>query len=259
MEHWKEYLGELLGTFILVLFGCSAVAAAVVFNAFGSLLEVAIIWGIGVTVAIFATRTICPAHLNPAVSLAMALVGNFDLKKLPAFILSQFIGAFLAGAMVYFIFGEAIQGFELSEGIVRGSLASERSAMIFGEFFPNPGFARFQSIEVGKAVFMEGLGTFLLVYVIFKLIEKREQVDNLVPVLIGATVALIICLVAPFTQAGLNPARDFGPRLVAYFNGWGEAAFPAAEWSFLTVYILGPFLGALAAVGLFRITGKFSN
>ena len=98
------------------------------------------------------------------------------------------------------------------------------------------------------ACFMEGLGTFILVFVILRLTEKPEQINNTTPIVIGFTVSIIICIVAPFTQAGLNPARDFGPRLVAYFAGWGAAAFPKVAYSFLTVYILSPlFAGVLAA------------
>ncbi|MBL4653968.1 MAG: aquaporin family protein [Flavobacteriales bacterium] len=251
MSYYKELLGEYIGTFILVLFGCGAVASAVLLNAFGSLLEVAIIWGIGVTVAIFAVRNVCPAHLNPAVSIAMALFGNLPLKKLPFYIACQFVGAFSAAALLYFIFGDTIVMFEQTNNIVRGTIESSQTAMIFGEFFPNPSFADKVSISWLEAMILEGIGTFILVFVIFRLTEKKEQIDNFTPILIGLTVTLIICLIAPYTQAGLNPARDFGPRLFAYLTGWGNTAFPIAPFSFFTVYILGPIVGGLGA-GLFN-------
>ncbi|MFT6879885.1 MAG: glycerol uptake facilitator protein [Arcticibacterium sp.] len=95
----REYFGEFLGTFILVLFGCSA--GAVLFDAFGSLLEVALIWGFGVAIAIFCTRNICPAHLNPAVSVAMFFAKKLSLKKLLGYIFFQMIGAFTAGGLIY--------------------------------------------------------------------------------------------------------------------------------------------------------------
>jgi len=60
-------------------------------------------------------------------------------------------------------------------------------------------------------------------------------------------VASIICLIAPLTQAGLNPARDLGPRLVAWSAGWGDAAFPDRVGGFLHVYVLAPLLGGAAA------------
>lgn len=254
MNIQKELLGELIGTFIMVFFGTSAVAAAILFNAFGSLLEVALIWGIGVAIAIFSVRNYCPAHLNPAVSLAMSLAGKLPWRKFPTYVLSQLFGAFLAGVVVYLVFGYAITQYEASHEILRGSDASRSMAAMFGEFFPNPGFADKVSVTWWQGMFLEALGTFILVFVIFRITEKKEQSDNLIPVMIGLTVTLIICVVAPFTQAGLNPARDFGPRLVAWFAGWGDAAFPEAPFGFLTVYILGPFLGGAAAAGLSKIT-----
>ncbi|MDO7173056.1 MIP/aquaporin family protein [Mariniflexile sp. AS56] len=253
MANIKEYLGEFAGTFILVLFGCSSVASAVILGAFNSLLEVAIIWGIGVAIAIFTVRNMCPAHLNPAVSLAMCFAQKLKFKKLPFYILSQSFGAFMAAALIYFIFNDSIIIYETTHAIVRGSADSYRSAMMFGEYFPNPSFEGLLHTSPLKAGFMEGLGTFILVLVIFRLIERQEQIDNTTPILIGLTVTLLICLIAPFTQGGFNPARDFAPRLVAYFGGWKMAAFPSYPYSFFTVYILAPFIGGLLATLMNKI------
>ena len=71
--------------------------------------------------------------------------------------------------------------------------------------------------------------------------------DAIAPMFIGLTVTSIICLIAPLTQAGLNPARDFGPRLVAWLAGWDKAAFPDQVGGFFFVYILGPMLGGVIA------------
>ncbi|WP_419210907.1 MIP/aquaporin family protein [Maribacter sp. X9] len=248
MKLFKEYFGEFLGTFILVLFGCGSVAAAVLLGVFDSLLEVALIWGFGVAIAIFVTRNSCPAHLNPAVSLAMCTLRKLRWKKLPFYILAQTLGAFCAGLLLYFLFSDAIVVYESVNGILRGSAESYKSAFYFGEYFPNPGLEQVLPITVYRACFAEFLGTFLLVFVILKVTEKPEQVDNSTPLVIGLTVAIIICLIAPFTQAGLNPARDFGPRMVAFMMGWRDAALPSAPYSFLTVYVLSPlFAGAFAA------------
>ena len=72
-------------------------------------------------------------------------------------------------------------------------------------------------------------------------------------VLIGLTVAIIISILAPLTQAGLNPARDFGPRLFAFFAGWGDVAIPGPRGGFFTVYILAPILGALVGAGAYQL------
>ena len=249
MRLFKECFGEFLGTFILVLFGCASVAATVLFEVFNSLLEIALIWGFGVAIAIFVTRNTCPEHLNPAVSLAMCVVDKLHWKKLPIYILAQTFGAFSAGLLLYFIFSNAIVVYESANEILRGSSESYKSALYFGEFFPNPGLETVLPISVYGACFAEFLGTFLLVFVILKVTEKEEQIDNSTPLVIGVAVAIIICLIAPFTQAGLNPARDFGPRMVAYIMGWGDAALPSVPFSFLTVYIISPLAaGAVAAL-----------
>ncbi len=247
MNLFREYFGEFLGTFILVLFGCGSVAATVLFGVFNSLLEVALIWGVGVAIAIFVTRNSCPAHLNPAVSLAMCLLQKLSWKKLPVYMLAQTIGAFSAGLLLYFLFADAIAVYESANGILRGSAESYKSALYFGEYFPNPGMETVLPITVYMACFAEFLGTFLLVFVILKVTEKPEQVDNSTPLVIGLTVTIIICLIAPFTQAGLNPARDFGPRIVAFIMGWGDAALPSVPFSFITVYILSPLVAGAAA------------
>ena len=87
---------------------------------------------------------------------------------------------------------------------------------------------------------------------IFWLIHPKNE-SQYTPLLIGMTVGGLICLLAPISQGGFNPARDFGPRLFAYFAGWGDAAFPAPPYSFLTVYILGPILGGIAPAVVFKL------
>ena len=259
MRDFNEYLGELLGTFILVFIGCGSVALDVIYGTFGSLTMVALVWGAGVALAIFATRNYSPAHLNPAVSVAMWFSKRYPLKKLGLYVISQFIGALLAGVALYLIFASDLAAFEIANSIVRGQPESAKSAMMFGEFYPNPGFPDIGNVSSGFAVLMEGLGTFTLVFVIFLLTDPRGigsklKIKNLIPILIGLTVTAIICVVAPYTQAGLNPARDFGPRLVAYFAGWNSAAFPDASIGFFTIYIIAPIAGGILA---FRLHSLF--
>ncbi len=89
---------------------------------------------------------------------------------------------------------------------------------------------------------------------IFAFTEPRNSVNpqSLTPLLIGLTVAILISLMGPLTQAGFNPARDFGPRLVAYLLGWKEVAIPGPRGGFFVVYILGPVVGALVGSGLYQ-------
>ena len=248
----KELLGEFIGTFILVFVGCGAVGVTILFAWFDSLLAVAIIWGIGVTLAIFASRKLSFAHLNPAVSFAMTLARQISIGKFFSYTISQTIGAFAAAAALYALLSGELVAFEATNGIVRGTVESQNSAMMFGEFFPNPGYADQLNVTAYLACAMEALGTFLLVTSIFWLVQLKKLNKNFIPILIGLTVTLIICFVAPYTQAGLNPARDFGPRVVAYLNGWENAAFPATNFGFLTVYILSPLFGGAVAFYMMR-------
>lgn len=248
----REMLGEFLGTFLLVLFGCGAVAGSILFSAHPGLLQVALVWGIGVSLAIYATRHLSCAHLNPAVSLAMVTAGRMEARKLLPYLISQFAGAALAGVAILLLFGPSIAALERSEGILRGSAESIRTARMFGEFYrplTGPG-----TVSLPLAVGAETFGTFLLILLIFSLTEGcnlGRPHDGIAPLFIGLTVASVICLVAPLTQAGLNPARDFAPRIVAALAGWGKAAFPDDQGGFFFVYIAGPVLGGQAAAFIF--------
>jgi len=253
MTKINEFAGELVGTFILVFFGCGSVAAAVLFNAFSGLFQVAAVWGVGVTLAIYATRHLSCAHLNPAVSLAMVVGGRMRAAKLPRYLAGQFVGAFLAAAVLYLLFRDSFGAFEAAHGLVRGAAGSEKTAMCFGEFFPNPGFAG-MPVSLLTACLAEAVGTFILVTLIFSLTDGcnlGRPDDALAPLFIGLTVTALICLLAPLTQAGFNPARDLAPRLFAALAGWGRAAFPEPLHGFFTIYVLSPCIGGVGAALLF--------
>lgn len=248
----RDFAGEFLGTFLLVLFGCGSVAVSVLFGAHQGLFQIGIIWGVGVSLAIYATRHLSCAHLNPAVTLAMVASGRMKAKKLPSFLAGQFLGAFLAGLVLILFFGPSILNYEQANQIIRGSWESVETARMFGEYYQQPGSIATVSMPLAMAT--EAFGTFLLVLMIFSLTEGcnlGRPNDNLAPIFIGLTVTSIICLLAPLTQAGLNPARDLGPRMVAWIFGWGQAAFPDQYGGFFFVYVLGPVLGGQASAFFF--------
>ncbi len=250
----KDFLGELLGTFILTMFGCGSVAVAVLFGEYTSIFQIAIVWGLAVTLAIYVTRHLCPAHLNPAVSVSMVLGKRMPARKLPSYLLAQFIGALLAGIMVLVLFNPSIESYELAHGIERGTAASVDTARMFGEFYPNPGDALVSTVSMPLAIVAEAVGTFVLVLFIFCFTEDcnvGRPDSNIAPMFIGLTVSICITLIAPLTQAGFNPARDFGPRVVAWLAGWGDAAFPDSDGGFFWVYILGPIFGGAVATAFF--------
>lgn len=244
---------EALGTFLLVLFGTGSVAAAVFTGAQVGLWQVAVVWGFGVTVAIYVTAAVSGAHLNPAVSFAFAILrkDEFKLQRMFAYWGAQMVGAVLAGLIVLAMFGPFIRDFEDRNGIERGEDGSERSAMAFGEYFPNPDIFGTDEdahdlVSPWHAFTVEAFGTAVLALVIFAIVDRRNvslPSKGMAPFFIGFTVAILISLFAPITQAGWNPARDFGPRIVAALAGWGDIAIPGPRSGFW-VYILGPLVGA---------------
>ena len=249
---WRQCLAEVVGTFILVFFGVGVVNTAVITGAQAGLWQVAVVWGIGIAVAIYATASTSGAHLNPAVTVALAAFRRFPWRNVLPYILAQLIGAILASAVLYAIFAGPIATFEAAHHIVRGAAGSELSAMVFGQYFPNPAMLAttpaLAAVTLPLAMLAEGIGTALLVFVIFTVTDEQNEgrpPAYLAPVFIGFTVSMLISILAPISQAGFNPARDFGPRIIAWLAGWGTVAIPGPHGEFFTVYILAPVLGGL--------------
>ena len=253
-------LAEYVGTFILVFFGVGAVNAAVATGAQAGLWQVAVVWAVGVSLGIYASASLSGAHLNPAITIAAAIYEGFSWLRVIPYAIVQTAGAATASLVLYGMFSEAIVEFERKRGLLRGGPGSELSAMVFGEYFPNPsifGTAEEAWRVVGptSAFIAEMVGTAMLAFLICALTRDRNAARpsaGTTPLFIGLSVAAIISVIAPLTQAGLNPARDFGPRVVSYFLGWGEIAIPGPRGGWLTVYIVAPLLGAVLGWGACR-------
>jgi glycerol uptake facilitator protein len=254
-------VGEYFGTFVLVFFGVGSVQAAVATGAQAGLWQVAVVWAVGVSLGIYTSASLSGAHINPAITVMAAVYEKFPLKRVVPYWVAQVAGAATASLVLYAMFAEAIIEFERAKGLLRGGPASELSAMMFGEYFPNP--AIFGSAEDAwrvitptSAFVAEMIGTAMLAFLVSTVTNARNTArppSAMGAVIIGLGVAAIISVVAPLTQAGLNPARDFGPRLVAYFLGWGEIAIPGPRNGFFTVYILAPIIGAVIGGGIYRL------
>jgi glycerol uptake facilitator protein len=182
----------------------------------------------------------------------MVISKRMLVRKMPIYLLAQFTGAFLAGLAIYILFSPSISAYETTHNIIRGTEQSIQTAKMFGEYYAVSGSTAVVSLPL--AIGAEALGTFLLLIMIFALTEGcniGRPHDAMAPLFIGLTVSSIICLIAPLTQAGLNPARDFGPRMVAWMAGWGAAAFPDQSGGFFFVYMLGPMIGGILAALFF--------
>jgi len=237
------------------------VATAVALQAQVGLFQVAIVWGFGLTIAILLTGRLSGAHLNPAITIAMAVFREFPKQRAIGYLLVQFLGAFAAGLLILLIYGGAIERFETDNAIVRGAKGSEASAMIFGEYYPNPGGAALtdtdrESVTMGHAFLSEMVGTALLALVIFTITDRERNPlpEWLIPFIIGITLTVLISLFAPISMGGFNPARDLAPRIVSSFAGWGLVPFTANGFGWLSVYIAGPVAGGLLGGLIHRLT-----
>ena len=252
-------IGEFVGTFILVFFGCGSVCAAVTTGAQVGVFQVAIVWGLGIATAIYVTAALSGAHLNPAVTISLAAWGGFPKNRVVGYIATQLAGAFLSAAVLYLIFGGAISEFEAKNKIVRGQPGSEASAMVFGEYFPNPSARPLsesnpERMSQTRAFFAEVVGTAMLVFVIFCTTDpnNKDRPQILTAPTIGLTVTILISVLGPLTMACFNPARDLGPRLFSSLAGWNAEPFTANGTGWLTVYIIAPILGGLLGGGIYR-------
>jgi MIP family channel proteins len=234
---WREAAAELLGTFVLIVFGTASVAQKVLSGgATGSALSIHLSWGLGVTMGIYASAGVSGAHLNPAVTLALAAFRGFPWRKLPAYVLAQTIGAFAGAAVTFFTYREAFSAFD---GGVRHVAGDTATASIFATY-PQAFLSAFPGGFVDQVV-----GTALLMLGIFAIADRRNAGPaTLGPVLVGALVAVIGMTFGFNAGYAINPARDIGPRLFTALAGWGSEVFRAGG-GWWWVPIIAPCLGGL--------------
>jgi glycerol uptake facilitator protein len=255
---WGEAGAEFLGTFVLIAFGDGIVATCVAglsqsgrgelaFNS-GDWILITFAWGFAVMLGVYIAGGISGAHLNPAVTFAQALRRGFPWKKVPTYVAAQVFGAFVAAAVVYFNYRFAIGSFEHVEHITRGSSNSVGTYSIFATF-PAEYFTSWFGPFMDQVI-----GTGLLVACIFAVIDEYNAPakSNLAPFIIGLIVVVIGMSFGVNAGYAINPARDLGPRLFAWAQGWGKIAIPGDYGNVNTYFwipIVGPLVGA--AVGAF--------
>ncbi len=244
MKTAKAITGEFIGTFLMCFCGIGAVAVATLFGSMSGPGEIGLVWGITIAIAIYVTRNLSYAHFNPAVSVAMIVGRRMKLRELPAYLIGQFLGAFIAALALWGLFAGSVDAILADSGLTMAEQSSASS--IWCEVYPNSADAVVSEL-VGFCA--EGIGVFILVLVIFSMTEKANlgrPSSLLAPLFIGLTITVLIGTVGPLTDAGFNPARDIGPRLVGLIVGFGDIAF---TWGDIVVYTLGPLVGgALAAL-----------
>jgi len=256
-----ELAAEALGTAIIILFGCGSVAMTVAalnqsdrgkeaFAASGDWLLLTTGWGIGVALAIWVAGGVSGAHLNPAVTLAHALRRGFPWSKVPAYWGAQVLGAFVGAALIYLNYHDAISSLDHADKVTRGTPDSVATFSIFATF-PAPYF----SSPVGPLI-DQIIGTGLLVLVIFAVIDafNAPVKANLAPLAVGLIVVGIGVSFGANAGYAINPARDLGPRLLAWIAGWKSVAIPGDYGNvdfYMWVPIVGPMIGGVLGAYLY--------
>jgi glycerol uptake facilitator protein len=259
-----EYLSEFFGTFVLIAFGTGVVATAVAalpesgrgqtaFVAGGDWLLITLGWAFAVVFGIYVAGGVSGAHINPAVTLAFAIRRGFPWTKVPGYIIAQVAGAFTAAALVYWVYFQAIDAYEAANKITRDGGAD------VGIFVTGP--AGYFHTYAGPFL-TEAVGTAFLLIFVFAVIDLMNVPPkaNLGPLIIGFAVFAIGMSFGANSGYAINPARDFGPRILAYLEGWGDAAFPGVQGNlsdYWWVPIVGPLTGAVIGAILYDLFINF--
>lgn len=249
---WKRALAEFTGVFILASLGLMVVATAVTTAAY-DLFGVSIVFALVIMVIVMVVGAVSGAQINPAITIALALFGKFPWREVPVYIVSQVSGGIVGALVLYGLYRGPITAFERANDIVRGEPGSEATALIFACFAPHPGFAAALEwgpnvVTTGTALLAEAFATFMLALVVFAVVDERNTFAPSLPVfalILGLVVGAIVAVEAPLTMAGINPARDLGPRIAISMLGWGGVAFANAG-AIWWVWTVGPILGAIA-------------
>ena len=234
----RESAAEFLSTFILIVFGTGVVAQSVLSSKeAGGALSIHLAWGLAVTMGIYVAGGVSGAHMNPAVTLAFAIHRGFAWRKVLPYCAAQLAGAFVASAVVYATYYEALNHFD---GGVRQISGIQGTAGIWATY-PQAYLSTVPGGLVDQIV-----GTALLLGLVFALTDQANNAPSrgFAPVAIGAVVLVIGMTFGYNAGYAINPARDLGPRVFTALAGWGTDVFRAGNhWWW--VPIVGPLIGGV--------------
>lgn len=242
-----ECSAEFFGTLILILFGCGVVAQVVtggkelgtVPGASGDYNSIAWGWGLGVAMAVYVAGRLSGAHLNPAVTVALATFKGFPARKIAPYIGAQVAGAFVGALVVRFVYSDAINRVD-----------PNHTKATQGIFSTSPDVG----VSLTTAFFDQVVGTAILVAVIFALTSavNNPPMANTGPLIIGLLVVGIGLGWGANAGYAINPARDFAPRLASFITGYDTAWISATGTDvYFWVPIIAPLIGGLVGGALF--------
>jgi MIP family channel proteins len=238
----REAAAEFFGTFILIAFGVGVVAQTVLSkSANGSYLGINIGWGLAVMLGIYTAAGVSGAHLNPAVTIALAVHRAFPWSKVIPYSIAQIAGAFAASALVFATYREALAAFDGGVRAVEGATAT---AGIFATY-PQP------YLSLSGGFVDQVVGTMLLMAGVMAVTDQRNVAPPawLTAPLVGGLVLAIGVAFGFNSGYAINPARDLGPRLFTAVAGWGPGVFTAGGgwwWVPIVAPVVGAILGAWA-------------
>ncbi|MFD1938209.1 MULTISPECIES: MIP/aquaporin family protein [Nonomuraea] len=237
-----ELAAEFAGTLILILFGVGVVAQ-VAAAGIGDHDSIAWAWGLGVTLGVYVAARVSGAHLNPAVTVALAVFKGFSWRKVLPYSLAQTAGAFVAALIVRFNYAEVLA--KVDPGF---------TIKTQGVFSTLPGNGTLP-IHTWGAFRDQIIGTAILLFLILAITDLRNSspAANLAPFVVGLLVVAIG--MAWGTNAGyaINPARDFGPRLASFLTGYETAFHDQYGALYFWVPIVAPVIGGLIGAGLYQV------
>jgi len=219
------FLGEVLGTMVLILFGAGVVAGATLNRTKsnnGGWVVITLAWGLAVTMGVYASGEFSGGHLNPAVTIGLALAGEFAWADVPMYLLAQFIGAFLGATLVFFHYSKHFK-------------ATSDQAAKLGVFATGPAIRHTWSNLTSEII-----GTFILLFGIL-FIGANEFTQGLNPLAVGFLIVVIGMSLGGTTGYAINPARDLGPRIahaVLPIHGKGSS-----DWGYSWIPVIGPIIG----------------
>ncbi|WP_300369915.1 MIP/aquaporin family protein [Brachyspira sp.] len=232
-----EFLAEVIGSMIIALFGLGVVASVVLGNN-GTAINIHISWGLAVTFGIYASGKISGAHLNPAVTLALATTGRFEWSKVWYYIVAQMIGFFIGAAIVFAVYyGKWIEV----------DPTFETTAGVFSTF---PAVSGFLYGFIDQVV-----GTFLLMFLILASGDANNTPAgaNLGPIIVGLIIVVIGTSFGYMHGYAINPARDLAPRLFSVVAGFKNNGLTDGS-NIWIVPVIGPIIGGVLGAITYDIT-----
>lgn len=239
-----ELSAEFLGTMILILFGVGVVAQVVTTpdGSLGDHDSIAWAWGVGVTMGVYVAARLSGAHINPAVTVALAAFKGFPWRKVAPYCLAQTAGAFVAAAIVRVVYSDLI-----------AKVDPEHTIATQGIFSTLPGNG-VDGVSLTTAFFDQVVGTAILVFVVFALTTAANNppLANFGPFIIGLLVVGIGMAWGANAGYAINPARDFGPRLLTLITGYETALYDQNGTLYFWLPIVAPLIGGLIGGALFK-------